>query len=244
MSDANLISNLEEENNIIEIFDNSKRGKIAIYAFWVIIAIDLVAILSGYVELDLLKQIKFGEFVDDSAIDTSDFRQVVLGILQTISYIVCSIIFLYWFRRAYGNLHRLGIKYINHSESMAIWAFVIPIVSLFRPVQIMNEIWVETQNYIKKNDRNFKITNGILFIGFWWLLFIVTNIIGRFILRDALNLETIDDLINNSQNQLYSDILQVVEAFFIIGIVYKISQFEEKLAEVVKRSGGRVIEKN
>ena len=60
----------------------------------------------------------------------------------------------------YGNWHRLSTISLKHSESMAIWTWFIPINVFFRPLRIMNEIWIEKQNLIKKLDSSYVVSDG------------------------------------------------------------------------------------
>lgn len=239
-----------EQTNILErnielaqvtIWDNSRRVKQLMVVFWILVGMTVIGVLSDYMELELLKAIQSGIALDQEEISANDLRQGVIAILQTGLYIASIIVFLQWFRRAYGNLHRLGINYLRHKESMAIWAWMIPIICVFRPVQIMNEIWKETQKGIKKYDSTFSIKNGELIIGLWWTLVIITNFIGRYLLKTAFKQDTIEQLIESSQASIVSDVLQIVEALLIITIVSKISKFETRLANEIENSGGAIV---
>ncbi len=120
---------------------------------------------------------------------------------------------------------------------MAVWSWFIPIIVLFRPVQIMNEIWTETQEKIKKYDSNYILKSGGLIIGLWWTLFIISNFIGRYVLKTAFKKdETIEQLIEGSQAILISDIMQIPEALLVILIVFQLSKMELKLAEEVRKN--------
>lgn len=132
---------------------------------------------------------------------------------------------------------------MDYSESMAVWAWFIPLIVFFRPVQIMYEIWTETQEKIKKMDSTYVIKNGVLIIGLWWALFIISNFVGRYVLKTAFKDETLEQLIESSQAILISDILQIPEALLVILIVYQLSKMESKLAEEVKKSGGHIVYK-
>lgn len=233
----------EESIEKLEIWDNSKRAKIVMIIFWILTGLTVIGIVSGYFELEILKNAQQGEFISDEEANASDIRQMIIGLLQTGLYIASIVVFLNWFRRAYGNLHRIGITYLKHKESMAVWSWFIPIIFLFRPVQIMNEIWTETQEKIKKYDSNYNLKSRGLIIGLWWTLFIISNFIGRYVLKTAFKDETIEQLIEGSQAILVSDIMQIPEALLVLLIVFQLSKMELKLAEEVKKSGGNIVYK-
>ena len=233
----------EESTQKLEIWDNTKRAKTLITIFWILTGLTVVGIISGYLELEILKNAQEGEFVSEEKANANDIRQIIIGLIQTGLYVASVVVFLNWFRRAYGNLHRLGITYLKHKESMAVWAWFIPIIVLFRPVQIMNEIWTETQEKIKKFDSNYEIKSGGLIIGLWWTLFIISNFIGRYVLKTAFKDDTIEQLIEGSQAILISDVMQLPEALLVILIVSLLSKMELKLANEVKKSGGNIVYK-
>ena len=234
---------LQEVTEKVEIWDNSKRAKNLIIIFWVLIAGLSIGLISSYIELNLLKNIQLGEYTDENEYNSNDTRQGIIAIIQIGIYITSAVLFLNWFRRAYGNLHRIGIRHLKHKESMALWTWFIPIIVLFRPVQIMNEIWNTTQEKIKKYDTSYLIKNGTLGIGLWWTLFIISNFIGRYAIKNAFKQNTIEQLLEYSQVMMVSDFMQILEALLVIWIVLQLSKMETRLAHEVKKSGGIIIYK-
>jgi O-antigen/teichoic acid export membrane protein len=132
--------NQQPEQELIEIKDNSQRAKMVLIIFWVLIALTLAGLLTTYFQLLLFKRIQLGEYVSEEEAGRSDAIQVVMGIAQIGIYIFSIVVFLNWFRRAYGNLHRLAVRDLQHTETMSVWCWFIPIIGLFRPVKIMKEI--------------------------------------------------------------------------------------------------------
>ena len=94
---------------------------------------------------------------------------------------------------------------------------------------------------IKQFDPTYVMKNGELIIGLWWALFIISNFIGRYVLKTAFKQDTIEQLIESSQVTLISDIMQIPEGLLVILIVYRLSKMETKLANEVKKSGGNVV---
>ena len=233
--------NQEQEQELFELRDNAKRAKTLMTLFFILTGLTLIGLLSGYNELQILRKVQIGEYVSEQEASKSDLIQRILGLVQLGLYIASVIVFLNWFRRAYGNLHRMGIHDLKHRESMAVWAWFIPIVWFYRPVQIMNEIWTETQRKIKEFDSSYEIKSGRLFIGLWWTFFIVSNFIGRYVLKTAFKQETIEQVIESSEATIISDIMQVPESLLVILIVYKLSIMESKLGDEVRKSGGNIV---
>jgi len=227
--------NQQKEQELIEIKDNSKRAKILMTVFGVLVGLTLIGLLADYNELYMLKKVQIGEYVSEQEANTSDLIQLTLGLVQFGLYITSVVVFLNWFRRAYGNLHRAGVN-LKHEESMAVWTWFIPIVWFYRPVQIMKEIWTLTQEKIKEFDSSYTIKSGGIIIGLWWMLFIISNFIGRYVLKTAFKQDTIEQFIESSEATIISDIMQIPEALLVILIVNKLSKMESRLAVEVKKS--------
>ena len=128
----------------IEIRDNSQRATIAVQLFSVMCVYAVAVVISDYLELRLLQRVVAEDYVSDEDINMNNIRQGLVTLLLIAFYITSAVLFLNWFRRAYGNLRRAGVTYLRFSDSMAVWSWFIPVVSFYRPVQVMNEIWTET----------------------------------------------------------------------------------------------------
>ncbi|MBA2272633.1 MAG: protein kinase [Actinobacteria bacterium] len=61
--------------------------------------------------------------------------------VQVLVFLTVALMFVVWFYRAYTNLPHLGIDRLRFSRVWALASWVIPVVNLWRPKQIMNDIW-------------------------------------------------------------------------------------------------------
>ncbi len=235
--------NNEDTGTEIELWDNSKRARIVIIVFGILIFIMMLSVLVGYFELDMLKKIQKGAQVDDLTVAASDLRVGLVSLFFLIFQVISIVVFLNWFRRAYGNVHRLGSVIPKYKEEMAVWAWFIPIVSLFRPVQIMSETWNYTMEEINKYDPLFPKINGSYYIGAWWALFILSHFIGQYFIRVVFKTDTIKQLVDSSWASLISDMAKVPEGILVILIVMHIAKMERKLYEEVRKAGGQVLQK-
>src|SRR3712207_1026141 len=107
----------------------------------VVMVIDLAAVWSGLLELDLLDRLAAGEQVPPDQIDFNDTRQALIGFAQLAFYIVAAIFFIAWFHRGYRNVDAIGPQWRRHGTGWAIGGWFVPILSLWRPKQIVNDMW-------------------------------------------------------------------------------------------------------
>ena len=135
--------------------------------------------------------------------------------------IITYVRFIQWFRRAYCNLNRVGIK-TEKSEGMASGAWFIPFYNLFAPCQIMKEIWNKTQRFYKDNVEESSI------VGLWWGLWITGSLIsnqgdgiGRSFFGDGLEAQTVISII--------SSLIFIPATIVVIKLVSKVSLFEKEM---------------
>lgn len=225
----------EEENELIEespkpdFRDNEKRANAAIYIFFGIIAIDILSILVGILEYDILTDIQEGYNVAEDLLSFYEYSIGMVGLAQFTFNILSIIVFLAWFRRAYANLHRIGVKDLEYSETMSIWGFIIPIISLYIPYKIAKEIAFRTDFKLKKMLFSYESNVNTFIINAWWFLFLisgfVSNISARLILKD----EYIEDMINSTMANFVADILEIPAAIFAVLFIRHIAKKERLL---------------
>lgn len=222
-----------ENTQLARLKDNSERAKQLVIVFYAYMGFLVIALISGIMELSLLYDFRDGVPIDPIEADNNDLRQGVIGIVQMGGYIVTIIFFLNWFRRAYGNINRIGIQ-TKFSEKMSIWAFFIPFISLYRPYQIMKEIWVQIQVKIRDLSPGYFVERSSTLMSIWWAFFLFNNFLGNLAFRLARRADTVEQLITSSQLYFISDLLQVLEAYLVILLIQKISGLEIKLKSVLQ----------
>jgi len=220
--------------------DNKKAAQTAIFVFVLLCLVNPIAFYSGYIEYELLEKINADEYVTEEEALSNDQRQMIIGLVQTVIYLSSIIFFLVWFTRAYSNLF-LFEKKPKFKKKMAIWSFIIPIVSLYRPYQIMNEIWFETQMQVRKIFSETKINISTFLMGTWWALFIITNYVGNFVIKTSFKNDTIEEMINSTRAFMISDFLDIPAAIITIILIHQVSIFESKLFEANKLTGQNIV---
>lgn len=82
--------------------------------------------------------------------------------------IATGLLFLVWIYQAYLNLLVWKAEGLKYSERQAVWAFFVPFLNLFRPYQIMCEIWSGSEFHGTRTEEESRP-----FIEFWWAFWIV-----------------------------------------------------------------------
>lgn len=223
--------NIIIENLTDSIRPNLKRAKLAQIFVWIVMVFDIISLISSYLQYNLLQALDNNEEVSNQILESNDTREQVIGILYFIIFIISSIVYIQWFRRAYYNLNIR--TQCNHSEGWAAGSWFVPIISLFRPYQIMKEMFNKTSYLINSKTSNTEESDNSI-IGLWWALWIISNYIGQYVLKNAFKDDTIQSLLNSTIGDLAMSIIGIPLAICAVMIIKSYSLKEEKLSELEK----------
>jgi hypothetical protein len=209
---------------------NGQRAKNAIILIWIILVLDVLSLISGYFQYDLLSTVANGGFISPVQATFNDLREQIIAILYLLASIVSAITFIQWFRRAYFNLH-LHVEYLLHPEGWAAGSWFVPIVSFYRPYQIMKELYEESIELLEK--RGIHIPNiSMNYISVWWAFWILSSIFGQIILRITLKSNTVDDYIFTTICSMIQNIVNIPLALLAIQVIKNYAKLEPHLFEL------------
>jgi Domain of unknown function (DUF4328) len=117
------------------------RRRAVVVVLGVLIAVDVLAVGSSLLELNLLDRLQSGEPVSASEIDHNDDRQTSFSSVQLALLIAGAVVFIRWLRAAYRNIDLLAPGLRRHGHGWAIGAWFVPILNLVRPKEIVNDVW-------------------------------------------------------------------------------------------------------
>jgi hypothetical protein len=210
---------------------NEQRSQNAIILIWIALAMNCISLVSSYFQYDLLQTAANGGKISTEYATSNDKREQAIGIIQLIVFVVSAITFIQWFRRAYFNLH-LRVNRLSHSEGWAAGCWFTPIVNLFRPYQIMQELFQETHLFLKRNEAHTTEYLSTASLGLWWTFWIIDRFIGQFVFKYSMKAETIDELTTSTIAEMVSNAIGIVLAIITINIITEYSKLEPIMHKV------------
>lgn len=201
---------------------NSQRAKTAEIFIWIVTGFSLISVMSNLLQYNLLVDIQSGNPVSQQEATSNDSRQMIIALTSVAIFIVSSVMFIQWFRRAYYNQE---IKFGNMSTTngWASGAWFVPIYSLFKPVQMMRELYHNAEGVVGAPDK--KISRSAI-ITWWWALWIFLSLGSNVITRIELNTTSLDGLINLTVCNIVIDILYIPLAFFAVKTIRNYNEME------------------
>jgi hypothetical protein len=210
---------------------NGQRAKIAIMLLWTVLTVEIISLLSDYLQYDLLETVANGGQITTEAATDNDLRQKIIGLIYLTVYVISGITFIRWFRRAYYNLH-IKAESLSFTEGWAAGCWFVPIISLYRPNQIMKELYQETQSLLSKKDENYAQNLTTHFIGWWWALWIISSFLGQFIFRYSMKAETLEELTTTTIASIVASIIGIPLAIITVKVIKDYSEVEHLLYEL------------
>jgi Protein kinase domain/Domain of unknown function (DUF4328) len=110
-----------------------------------------------------------------------------IGGAQAAWFLVTAGLWLAWFRRAYLNLPALGARRLRFRPWWAVGAWLVPVFSLFRPKQVLNDIWrVSDPGLPPEQGDTWRRRPVAELLGWWWLSFLA-SVFVRSITTEAVH---------------------------------------------------------
>lgn len=211
---------------------NRDRAKTAILLIYIMMALQILFAFSHYLQYELLGNLEKGIVEYDDA-QSNDTRQQFIAIIIIAMSIVSAVTFIQWFRRAYFNLHTVsdGLKY---TEGWAAGAWFVPILNLFRPYQIMRELFDVSSRVISEKMGGFQPKSYLNAVNFWWALWIISNVVANLTFRLMPNSGSIEDLRTETVVSIFTALLEVPLALITVKVIKLYAEQEEVLNDAVQ----------
>lgn len=203
------------------VYSNEQKGKKVILSFKINMLLSLLILGSIIWQYMIIQEFPNNHPIPIEILSTPEQIQNIIHVGVLLSAITCCIIFLLWFKREYHNLHAINPK-LKYKETWAIWSWFIPVINLWRPYQIMKEIYIDATTTEKKEihpEEEEIITTPI--IDLWWLLWIASNVLSQ--VNNRLPKTTIDQLKSAHILSILTLGILIIDAMLLIKIINKIN---------------------
>lgn len=209
--------------------DNAARAKQAISIFWIMLGLTITNMGALAWRHILLADAQANpDDVDMEKIEASDTLIIAINAAHLIIVILSMVFFIMWLRRAYFNLHSLSWHSARHSEGWAAGSWFIPILNLFWPYQIMEDIWRGTQNAIREK---FGEPQSTALIGWWWALYLINKFFGYITAFASKGATEVDSLLTATRLEFVGDLVSIAAIVVTIRMIQRTSSFEKELLE-------------
>ncbi len=186
-------------------------------------AFALISLWSDWLEVQMLQRMVDGAIVAEGEADTNDERQLMIYGASILVYLMTAIVFMRWTYLASRNARSLVDEKLEYSPGWAVGWFFVPIANLWKPYQVMIELFKASHpDYIE----NWSEAPSTPEISRWWTVWIFAFVIGRVSSRMSMRAETTEQLLGSSQVLLVCDVISVALGIAAIMLVSKLQSWQ------------------
>jgi hypothetical protein len=209
------------------------RARWAVIALVAVVVVDVFAIPADWLEIDLMNRLLDGENVPTGDLDASDSRKAAVGLGYFVAEVAAAILFIRWFHAAYRNVRELGARELRFGPGWAIGGWFVPILSLWRPKQIANDIWRGSDPAEPpEQELEWKEKPVPQLYGWWWAGWIASVFIGNLALRSLFDEDTPGAIRDAALLDLVVSLVDLAAAILAILVVRRTT---ERQAERARR---------
>jgi LSD1 subclass zinc finger protein len=199
----------------------------------------LVLLVSNSFQYSLALRLIAGENIAFAELDSNDRRQQALAILHYVVHLTAGIVFLIWFYRVHANLKHLGARDLAYSSGWAVGYWFVPILNLFRPVQVAQEIW-------RNSDPDAVLSDGAIeptfanspLIGFWWAMWLISGLLEQIASGMSRSVNSPESLRSMTVGSMIADVARMIACVLVLAVVSAIDARQTARAEALSGYGG------
>ncbi|MER7759674.1 DUF4328 domain-containing protein [Streptomyces sp. NPDC097619] len=164
--------------------------------------------------------------------------------LQTVSFnfyalvFFCSVVaFLLWFRRVRLNAECFGQEGLERSRGWALGVWFVPIANLWMPYGVATDIWrASTLRPRNGTESPAGPAYPYLGIGVWWVLWVGTCLMGRFVGQMAWDTDDLDTYRTILLTSAGSDLLDIAAAVAAAVFVRRLTALQRRAAAALENT--------
>ena len=199
----------------------AKRSLIAV------VVLNAVSVISAY----FAYQTYSADIITQDDLDTTDLREGIVALLTLIAFVVAVVMFIRWFRRAYTNLPALGATNLRYESWWTIGSWFIPIVNLFRPKQIANDIWRGSDPSRRPDEQpNWEGAHVPALFQWWWAFYLIGTWMDNISFRAELAADDLDGYKRAAAVTMVVGAVEVVGGILAVLVVQRTTRRQEARA--------------
>ncbi|HEX8930095.1 MAG TPA: DUF4328 domain-containing protein, partial [Actinomycetota bacterium] len=162
--------------------------------------------------------------------------------VEGILLLLTALVFLLWFRRAYWNLLALGAGRLRYTGGWAVWGWLVPLLSLVRPKQLLNDIWRASDPALPVGQPEAWRRRPVPSVLTWWWLVFLSSVVARAVTTESFHTlaqvmtfgllgRAIDLIRPTSGVQALADLLTAAAALLALRVVRMVTERQQARAE-------------
>lgn len=183
-----------------------------------VILASVLSIIATYRDIQLIEALRAGRTPGAATVDSVGAMFEASALAVGAAFLFAVITFLMWLHRSSRCVEESGVGPMRFSPGWAVGWWFVPIMSLFRPYQVVAELWRATGDQIAYRDWTRDGVSALL--GWWWGLYIVMGLVACLAGGlDPVNAPTLEEAASYEWFWIVGDLVTVVAAILAIAVV-------------------------
>lgn len=207
-----------------------RRAAAARASLWGVALADAAALPTGLLYARYLQSLDPQAVVEELDLVGLEFAYAIVGLAQFATMIVSAVLFIRWFHLAHLNLGSFSAEPAAHDSRWAIWGFFVPILNLFRPQQLMREIWTLTSRRWQEHPaRVVGLSQPSDHVNLWWGFFLATSFMGNAVGRATWRATTAQETLWATWASLVADSFDIAAVLVALALVRAVTELQRPL---------------
>ena len=206
------------------------RSRAASIGLLTVVIANGVALLAGIVLSGHLQSIEPTAIVADLESVDSELAYKIAGLAKVVALVIAAIFFLHWFHFSYRSLSRIAPNAANYDPRWAVWSFFVPLINLFRPQQLMRELWsAYSAKWDDEPERVAELKRPTDLVNLWWGFFLTTSSFGNMVTMAAWRVTTAHDQLQLTRGILFTDAFGIAAALIAVALVRNVTALQRPI---------------
>lgn len=158
------------------------RGRYAVAALQFTMATEAAVLACTLLNLWLFSRFAAGDHVGDDQITAIDTASGITALALLVGLAFSVVTFIRWLVQARRNVDVLGARGLVHSHRWATWGWFVPFLNLFRPYQVVEEVWRASDPQPERPFTTLREQAPSL-LGQWWGAWILAGMLSNAVFR-------------------------------------------------------------
>ena len=197
----------------------NNRARRTIVAWWVFLGTMAISLIAALLTINIVHSMGYST----SAPLIKAVLVIMVLLPQFLTFICTLVFFMIWIHGYIKNLIAMGITDLRFSPTWAVWCFFIPVINLWKPYQVLREMWLASE---KHNNPN--VLQGVrppLHIMWWHLI-----MLGYY---QLLNLQLIAKTPGIGAGWAYTFILATIWAGMTINLIRQLQERINRIQQIL-----------
>jgi hypothetical protein len=137
------------------------------------LVLQVILLISCGLQLQMLYGAQAGAGLDQDIASRNDARQLAVSVATGMAEVAAFIALLFWVYASHANLPALGTTHLDFTNGWAVGWFFVPLANLYKPQQVVSEIWVGSDPASLQG----KAPTGATLVGWWWCWRVLSAIV-------------------------------------------------------------------